>query len=427
MSVRSSVVSSAAASSAGDSVVSAVSYVSGLSAASSAHSGATSSSKRDVDDETRLAKKLIKQLRSSGFFRKTALEFCQSQIFNNGMLLIIIINTVVMALQTVTSLNKLYGWYFSALDSVFLGIYLFECTFKLYCWRLQYFRIGWNCFDFFIVLTSLVTWIAPVVLTFVITINTKVFRLLRILRTVKALRSLRALRTISFLKSLQIIVTTLLKSVLAMGNILILMVLVMYIYAVIGTVTFRTIDPFRFGSLGSSFFYIFAVMTFDNWSYIYHDNRLVAPEIWAYAVTFIIIQGFMLLNLFVAVIVNNLQITQANAERGRKKKKKKLKKEEAMLLLDEQLMANDTKLAVDEEDREETALEFGELFEESSGIDNYYSPTLPTRMKELMANYFMLLTSLEHSFALYQRQQKILDDMVELVQEKSAETNLIPP
>jgi hypothetical protein len=59
------------------------------------------------------------------------------------------------------------------------------------------------------------------------------------------------------------------------------------------------------------------------------------------------------------------------------------------------------------------------IVEEDVGIDNYYSPNLPSRVKELLSSYYMLLGSLELNQIMYEKQQKVLDDLVDLCAEKT--------
>ncbi|KAJ3087752.1 Cation channel sperm-associated protein 1 [Quaeritorhiza haematococci] len=309
-------------------------------------------------------------------------------------------------------------WYFSVIDSIFLGLYVLESTLKLYAWQLSFFKSGWNVFDLLIVIVSILTWILPVLLAASLSVNVNIFRLLRLFRAVRAIRSLRVLRTISFLKSLQIIVGTMLKSIPAMGNIIALSGLILYIFAVIATSNFRLSDPRRFGNLGASFFNLYALLTLDNWSDIYNDNKDTTPSIWAFLFVFIILQPFIFLNLFVAVIVNNLQTSRAKLKEARAKRRVKRKKAPVdpttAFLNNNDDMDKDARAGLRVlKDHQENAGLTGVL-EEDSGVDNYYPPNLPGRLdKELLAKFFMLMTSLERNMDLYEKQQKVLDDLGE--------------
>ncbi|KNE62201.1 hypothetical protein AMAG_07443 [Allomyces macrogynus ATCC 38327] len=193
-----------------------------------------------------------------------------------------------------------------------------EMLVKLYVFRLVYFKSGWNLFDFAIVITSIVVFLLPVVANAAISFNPKIIRLLRVFRAFRAMRSLRALRAISFLKSLQVIVEALLASVPALSSIIALTALILYIFAVIGRVLYSKVDPHHFGTLARSMFWMFSLTTQDSWSDIWRKNKAQAPDIFFFLFFFLVIETYVFLNLFVAVIVSNLDAANRKMDRLRR-------------------------------------------------------------------------------------------------------------
>ncbi len=120
----------------------------------------------------------------------------------------------------------------------------------------QYLRIGpkrgWNNFDFWLVL---VCWIPPSVLGG----NVAFLRLLRLMRLLKIVRKI---------KQLQVIVLGLFRGLDSVKYIVLLIVLVLYLFAVVGVSTFRKNDPFHFGSVMFAMVSLFRVMTLDSWSQV---------------------------------------------------------------------------------------------------------------------------------------------------------------
>jgi hypothetical protein len=110
----------------------------------------------------------------SNFYRQGMYKLVNTKIFTYSILSIIMLNTVMMALQTMESVhrhagtkNRLLaynrshfllfaskGWYIFFLDDVFLGIYLFEAMAKIYVYRKEYFNAGWNIFGILIILLN---------------------------------------------------------------------------------------------------------------------------------------------------------------------------------------------------------------------------------------------------------------------------------
>ena len=134
--------------------------------------------------------------------RKKTLLFVSSPIYDNFMLVIVLINTVMMSLSGfVNTDNPPYSninFTFTNLFVVDLGLKIFAYGFILN--KGSYLRDLWNIMDFFIVLTSLL----PIVITLNFSVNAlRAFRVLRPLRTVTKIKALkRIIKTLFYSFSL---------------------------------------------------------------------------------------------------------------------------------------------------------------------------------------------------------------------------------
>jgi Ion transport protein. len=215
-------------------------------------------------------------------------HFVAGKKFNGFILFCIIVNAVLLGAQTYPQLGETYNSWFIILDMVFLGVFAMEILLKLYVHRFQYFRNGWNVFDFIVVFLSIAL------------IHSHFVSVLRILRV------LRVLRTISAVPSLRRLVTSLFMAIPTIGSVTLLMAILFYIYAVIGTTFYRDISPEYFGNLQLSFLTLFQVFTLESWaSGVFRPIFAAAPASWIYFVSFILIATFIILNLIVGEIVNN--------------------------------------------------------------------------------------------------------------------------
>jgi voltage-gated sodium channel len=121
---------------------------------------------------------------------------------------------------------------------------------------------------------------------------------------------LRVLRLISINPNIRRVVQALLSSLPGMGSIAMLLGLVFYVAAVMATQLFGEAFPEWFGSLGASLYTLFQVMTLESWSMgIVRPVMETFPLAWMYFLPFILIATFMMLNLFIAVVVNAMQTT----------------------------------------------------------------------------------------------------------------------
>jgi voltage-gated sodium channel len=221
--------------------------------------------------------------------------------FQRFILCVILFNAILVGVETDRILVERFGTVLFALNKLVLGVFIVEISLRLIaCWpRLgTFFRDGWNVFDLVIVLLSLIPAVGPM---------TTVARLARVLRV---------LRLVSVSPELRLIVATMLRSIPSMGHVIVLAGLLIYIYGVAGTFAFRDLDPAHWGNLGRSCLTLFQVLTTEGWADIQANVLPHAPWSWLYFTSYIIIAVFVVVNLFIAVVTNNLQNAKAEAERA---------------------------------------------------------------------------------------------------------------
>ncbi|MGJ8629242.1 MAG: ion transporter [Sulfitobacter sp.] len=209
--------------------------------------------------------------------------------FGNFIMAVIIVNAVLLGMETSDAIMARAGGVIMFLDRLCLAIFVTEIAAKLFADRFRFFKNGWNLFDFVIVGISLV----PV---------TQGFSALR------ALRILRVLRLVSTAPRLRRVVEGLVNALPGMGSVFLLMALIFYIGAVIATKLFGTSFPEWFGTLGRSGYSLFQIMTLESWSMgIVRPVMEVYALAWMFFVPFIMITTFAVVNLLVGLIVNSMQ------------------------------------------------------------------------------------------------------------------------
>ncbi|KAL0249605.1 hypothetical protein GEMRC1_004835 [Eukaryota sp. GEM-RC1] len=316
-------------------------------------------------------------------FRRYCHQIVELAAFNNAILLIIFLNTVLITLQTSYSYQILFNWHFGFLDSIFLGIYIFEALVKLYVWRINYFRSGWNLFDFIIVAISLLSWLQ---LSAVSGSNTTILRLVRVFRAIRALRAMRTARALNFFQSLRLMVSLVLKSLPALGSIALLLGIILFIFAIIGTELYSNIQPYGFGTLGTSMFTLFQFLTLDDW--FEHFEQVQDQDtrgMVIFMIIFILIETFVLINLFIAVIVNNLEASQRVSAIYRKKQKNKRRAKKLR-----KMQENDINEALETRDQQRNNNQDDGLVRD---VEYYYGTKLSLKERQLLGHYLMLLAT----------------------------------
>jgi len=209
--------------------------------------------------------------------------------FERFIVAVIIVNAVVLGLETSATAMTVAGRLLVLLDQAALAIFTVEIALKLTAQGWRFFLRGWNLFDFTIVAISLLP-LSPA------------FSVLR------ALRILRALRLMSMIPQMRKVVAALISAIPGMGSVVALLGLIFYVFAVIATKLFAESFPEWFGTLPRSLFTLFQIMTLESWSMgIVRPVMEAYPLSWLYFVPFILVTTFAVLNLFIAIIVNAMQ------------------------------------------------------------------------------------------------------------------------
>ena len=204
---------------------------------------------------------------------------------------LILLNALLLGLETLPFVMDGYADWIHMGFQVTLVIFIAEAALKMFArWPRpdRYFYDGWNVFDFAIIAFALV----PATGSFAII--ARMARLLRLLRLVSAVPELR------------MIVSTLVRSIPSMLHIVVLMSLMVYVYAIIGYQLFHEHDPEHWRNLGISLLSLFRVVTLEDWTDIMYKAMELHPLTWIYFVSFVIFGTFVVINMFIAVVINNL-------------------------------------------------------------------------------------------------------------------------
>ncbi|NP_647462.1 cation channel sperm-associated protein 1 [Mus musculus] len=238
------------------------------------------------------------------------LSLTQSLGFETFIFIVVCLNTVILVAQTFTELEIRGEWYFMVLDSIFLSIYVLEAVLKLIALGLEYFYDPWNNLDFFIMVMAVLDFVLLQINSLSYSFyNHSLFRILKVFKSMRALRAIRVLRRLSILTSLHEVAGTLSGSLPSITAILTLMFTCLFLFSVVLRALFQDSDPKRFQNIFTTLFTLFTMLTLDDWSLIYIDNR--AQGAWyiiPILMIYIVIQYFIFLNLVIAVLVDNFQM-----------------------------------------------------------------------------------------------------------------------
>ena len=216
----------------------------------------------------------------------------ESPCVQAALIALILINAVILGLETSEPIMAKWGALLNAADRSILAVFVVEIGLRIAVWRGSFFRDPWSVFDFVVIGVALLPATGP-------------------LAVLRALRVLRVLRLISMVPSMRRVAAGLLAAIPGLGSVIGIIAVILYVFAVIATKHFAEHFPQWFGTLGESAYTLFQVMTLEGWADIARAVIEVYPLAWLFFVAFILVSTFTMLNLFIAVVVTSMQTEHA--------------------------------------------------------------------------------------------------------------------
>ena len=212
----------------------------------------------------------------------------QNSIFQFLVIFIIILNAITLGINTY-EVNRYIKRIIELLDYAITIFFVIEIMIRFIAEpkKINFFKNGWNVFDSLIVLISLI----PIP-------NNSSYLLLRLLRI------FRVLRIISVVPELKKIIEALIDSIKRVFYVSLLLFIILYVYATIGSILFSEDMPYRWSDVGISLITLFQVLTLSSWEQVMLPLQEIYWWAWIYFFSFIIICAITMLNLLIAVLVD---------------------------------------------------------------------------------------------------------------------------
>lgn len=214
-----------------------------------------------------------------------------NKFFQFFIVSVIIISALMIGVKTY-DIDPVYVNLLTIMDIAITYLFLFEITVRFLAEgaSLSFFKKAWNVFDTLIVAVSLI----PID-------DSEVVLLARLVRI------FRVLRLISIIPELRILISALIKALPPMGYVLLLMFIIFYIYAAVGSLLFDGINPKLWGDILIAMLTLFRIVTFEDWTDIMYETMEVYPISWIYYLTFIFLNAFVFLNMMIGIVIERMQ------------------------------------------------------------------------------------------------------------------------
>ncbi|BDX01682.1 hypothetical protein MACH16_04300 [Marinomonas pontica] len=238
------------------------------------------------------------EMSRSGSWLSTLKRIERSVWFQGFIISIIVIAALTVGAKTY-SLPYGIDKAISYLDNFITVFFLVELSLRFIACddKKRFFKDPWNIFDTVIVIGSLM----PVSETEMILVA----RLLRVFRV---------LRLVSIIPDLRFLINALLKAIPKMGYIALLMFIIFYIFAAVGSIFFHQVNEELWGDIAISMLTLFRVATFEDWTDVMYETMDVYPFSWIFYIIFIFLTAFVFLNMMVGVVLDVMTRETAQEE-----------------------------------------------------------------------------------------------------------------
>jgi len=236
-------------------------------------------------------------------------NFLSQPMIQHGIVALIFLNAALLGMETSPWIMGEIGEILHILDHAILYIFILELLLLMLARGLHFFKDPWCIFDFIVIAIAIIPASES-------------------LAVLRSLRVLRVLRLINKVESMKKVVRGLLGSLASLGSVMGLLLVVFYVASVVSTNLFGKEFPDYFGNLGASLFTLFQIMTLENWADgIARPIMEKFPMAWIFFLVYIMLSTFVVINLFVAAIVDAFSsISHADAAEKQGIEDEKLRK-----------------------------------------------------------------------------------------------------
>jgi voltage-gated sodium channel len=227
-----------------------------------------------------------------------------SSAFEVAIAFVILVNAISLGLLTMPGISPDARTTFEALDKYALNVYAVELVLRLISYGKkpwEFFRRGWNIFDFLIVALS------PV-----FSGQVMVLRLLRLLRLIRIFR---------FLPEVRVLTVSIIRSIPPLLSMSVLIFLALYIYGMAGVYLFGEQLPKSWGNISIALTTLFILLTLENFPIYLEEAVLISPWALPFYLSYIFIVVFTVLNVLIGIVLNAMD--EARSENREKNERLK--------------------------------------------------------------------------------------------------------
>jgi voltage-gated sodium channel len=215
-----------------------------------------------------------------------------SNAFNNTIIGVIVVNAIVLGLQTYPGIVADHGEVLDVLNGLCLGVFVVELLLRIasYGTRPQdFFRSGWNIFDFVVIGAAFLPGVRE---------SSTLLRLARIARIVRVVR---------LLPDVRVLIAGVLRSLPPLVSMALLTTVILFVYGMVGWLLFADELPQEWGTIGDAMLTMFILLTVENFPFYMDQGMEVHPWSWVFFVSFVLVAVFIVLNVLIGIVLNSME------------------------------------------------------------------------------------------------------------------------
>lgn len=214
-------------------------------------------------------------------------RFAYGNTFEFTIVGVIIVNAFFLAVLTMPDIDPTLRLVAETFDSIVIWVYVAELLIRIASYGRKpwmFFTAPWNVFDFLVL--ALIPLFAS---------QTVILRLLRLLRVVRIFR---------FLPEVRILTNSIAKSLPPLLSVSVLILFLLFIYAMAGHYLFGGALPEHWGDVGKAMESLFILLTLENFPNYFQEAMAVSPAALPYFLSYVFIIVFTILNVLIGIVIN---------------------------------------------------------------------------------------------------------------------------
>ncbi len=227
--------------------------------------------------------------------------------FTTVVLVVILANAVALGLETYDGIEDRFGETLDLVNDVCLGIFVIELAIRIGAYGrrpLEFFRSGWNVFDFVVIAIAFVPGVRE---------SSTLLRLARLARVVRIVR---------LFPDLRVLLAGVWRSIPPLFAIGLATAMLLFVYGMVGWSLFHDELPEDWGNIGRAMLTLFVMLTLENFPVYMDAGMEVHPWSWVYFVSFILIAAFVVINVLIGIVLNSME--EAREEERRRAVRERL-------------------------------------------------------------------------------------------------------